>query len=380
MKILIISEYFPSGKDLKFSGGVEARTYFLAKNLAKHHQVHVVTSRLPGTKLNEKLSRINIHRVGKIKAYQANAHIVSIFSLISFIFEAVRVGSNLNPEIVDGGNFISHFIAKRIAQKNKIPAVYWYPDVFIGQWIKTSGLISGFFGWILEKYNLSTKPECFVSISSQTTKKLINNHVNPKIIKTIPCGVEPEEFRQKINKETPPVIVCINRLVPYKHVEDIIWAHALLIKKNIKCSLKIIGTGQEEAKLTNITKMLGLKKTIHFYKNLPRNELIRFIKSSTVLCSASTVEGFGINIIEAASCGVPYVLSNIEIFKEITKDGQGGLFFKTRNIKDLASQLTTLLASKSIYKKKQKEALNLAKSYDWKKVSIETEKVYISLI
>lgn len=380
MKILIISEYFPSGKDLKFSGGVEARTYYLAKNLAKHHQVHVVTSRLPRTKSNEKLSRIYIHRVGKIKTYQANAHIVSIFSLISFIFEAVKIGSHLNPEIVDGGNFISHFIAKRIAQKNKIPVVYWYPDVFIGQWIKTSGFISGTFGWILEKYNLRTKADYFISISNQTTKKLINNHINSKIIKTIPCGVESGEFKQKINKEKPPVIVCISRLVPYKHVEDIIWAYALLVKKNIRCSLKIIGSGQREAKLKNITQMLSLKKTIHFYKNLPRKELIRFIKTSTVLCSASTVEGFGINVIEAAASGVPYVISNIEIFKEITKNGQGGLFFKTRNIKDLASQLSTLLVSKSIYKNKQKEALNLAKSYDWKKISVQTEKVYKSLI
>ena len=31
----MITEFFPTGKDLKFSGGVEARTFFVAKYLAK---------------------------------------------------------------------------------------------------------------------------------------------------------------------------------------------------------------------------------------------------------------------------------------------------------------------------------------------------------
>lgn len=380
MKILLISEYFPKGKSLVFSGGVEARTFYVAKHLAKKHQVHVITSKLKGTKSQEKFFGINIHRVGQSRNYQANAHAVSIFSLISFTKEAIKIGISLNPDIVDGGNFICHFIAKRISQKNKIPVVFWYPDVFIGQWLKTSGLISGFSGWILEKYNLFTKADCFISISKQTSTKLIKNHINSSIIKTIPCGIDLKEFKSMISRETPPVITCINRLVPYKNVEDIIWAYAFIVKNNIRCSLKIIGTGQEEVKLKKITLMLGLKKTIHFYKNLPRKELIKLLKSSTVLCSASTVEGFGINIIEAAASGAPYVLSNIKVFKEITKNGKGGLFFKINDIKDLASKLTYFLQDKAIYKRKQSEALNLAKYYDWEKVSRETEDIYKSLI
>lgn len=380
MKILLISEYFPKGKDLIFSGGVEARTFYIAKNLAKKHEVHVITSKLHGTKSQENLFGINVHRVGQTRSYQANAHIASIFSLISFTKEAIRFGINLNPDIVDGGNFICHFIAKRISQKNKIPSVFWYPDVFIGSWLKTSGVISGTFGWILEKYNLYTKADGFISISNETTNKLIINGVSTKIIKTIPCGVDLKEFGSISIKEKPPTIICINRLVPYKNVEDIIWAYALIVKNNIKSSLRIVGTGQDEAKLKSIVKMLNLKKSVHFSKNHPRRELIKLLKSSSILCSASDIEGFGINVIEAAASGVPYVLSRIKVFREITKNGKGGEFFKSNDIKELSAKLTNLLQDNQLYKKKQKEALNLAKLYDWQKISQETEKVYKALL
>ncbi len=378
MKILILSEYFPSGKELKLSGGVETRNYYVAKNLSKHNKVTIIASNIYGQKQKENASGINIIRVGKKRDY--NATTGSILDRLIFVKKAINKGKSLDVDIVEGTNFITHLIAKRISQKNKIPVVYWYPDVFIGQWFKTSGAIGGTFGWFLEKYNLLNKANIFISISKQTTNKLIKNRISSKIIKTIPCGIEPGEFKQKIVKVSPQVIICISRLVPYKNIEDLIWAYALLAKKNIKCSLKIVGTGPEEQKLRNISSMLKLNNSIKFYKNLPRKQFLKLLQTSYILCSTSSVEGFGINVIEAAASGVPYVLSNLGVFNEITKKGLGGLFFKTRDVKDLADQLEVLLTDKYLYRKKQKEALSLAKTYDWKKISFETAKIYQSLI
>ena len=42
--ILIFAEYFPSLEEDEITGGVESRSYYLAKELAKKHQVTVVTT------------------------------------------------------------------------------------------------------------------------------------------------------------------------------------------------------------------------------------------------------------------------------------------------------------------------------------------------
>src|SRR3989344_6269772 len=131
MKILLISEFFPTGKDLKFSGGVETRTYYVGKHLAKKHEVFVVCSHQPGAKRKETIEGINIIRVGPTILYNAGSGKIHLIKLLGFIMSSIKVGKKLKPDIADGGNFIAHTIAKQISTGLKIPLVFWYPDVFI---------------------------------------------------------------------------------------------------------------------------------------------------------------------------------------------------------------------------------------------------------
>lgn len=380
MKILLVTEFFPSGKDLKFSGGVEARTFFLAKYLAKRHKVLVICSREKNTKYYEKFAGINIYRVGPFVKYDAGANFFSIKTKIGFIFSAIKAGAELKPDIVDGGNFIANFIAKQIAKKNKIPVVFWYPDVFIRNWIRTSGLFAGLAGSILEKINLLRSADYFIAISNSTKNKLLKLNVPSQKISVIPCGVELAEFKFSIPKSKTTTLICISRLVSYKRINDLIWAFALIHKKNKKLKLKIIGRGPEKKKLQNICKMLKISRNVSFKSNLSRKELIKNIKSSYLFCLPSKVEGFGVSVIEAAAAGVPYVISNIDVFKEITKNGQGGLFFKVGNINNFASKIKNLISDKNLYRKKVVESSQLVKNYKWTDIAQKTESIYLSQI
>lgn len=371
MRILLISEFFPTGKDLKFSGGVEARTYFVGKEIAKRHTVYVITSRTPGTKDRETINKINVIRVGKTRNYRASAG--AILSRINFIKEAISKGKNVDADVVDGSNFITHFIAKRIASCRKIPVIAWYPDVWVGHWYSNAGL-SGLFGELLERINLRSKFDAYISISKVTAQKL-KKFVEGKIY-VIYCGVNTSEFKAKSEKFSLPTVVCISRLTSYKRVEDLVWAFANLIKKGTKMSLLIIGQGPEEKKLRRIIQMLKLNKYVIFKRNLPRRALIQCLKSSYAFCLPSEVEGFGISVIESMAAGIPYVVSDIPVFKEITQNGKGGLIFKTGNIIDLTKKLDNLLVDKDLYTRKLKEGRHLARNYSWHNVAVQTEKIY----
>ena len=188
------------------------------------------------------------------------------------------------------------------------------------------------------------------------------------------------EFQHKGIKFDTPTVICVSRLTKYKKIEDLIWAFASIVKSGRKANLLIIGRGPQENKLKEIVKMVNLYNHITFKSNLSRTELVKYFKSSHVFCLPSAVEGFGISVIEASAAGIPYIVSDIDVFKEITRNGQGGLLFKLGNIHDLVSKLDKLLSDKKFYGKKSKEALKLSKIYDWKQISKETEKVYKSLI
>ena len=76
------------------------------------------------------------------------------------------------------------------------------------------------------------------------------------------------------------------------------------------------------------------------------------------------------------AANVPYVCSDIEVLKEVTKNGIGGLIFKNRNHKDLAEKIQQLIKNKKLYSKKITEAKKEIKEYDWKIISEEEEEIY----
>lgn len=375
MRILFVTEFFPSGKDLRFSGGVEARTYFVAKELAKKHKVHVIAAKTPGAKPFEKINNIRIYRAGKTRNYSASAgHLIS---RIRYIISAINLGRSLDVDIVDGGNYISHFIAKKISQKKRIPAVAWYPDVWLANWIKNAG-IYGIFGEILERYNIKSGFNAYIAISSQTAKKL--RKYTTKKVKIIYCGVDKKEFTAKAVKFRNPTIICVSRLAKYKNIKTLIYAFGLLSLKLNRSRLIIVGTGPEEKNLKFQTAAMNLSKKVDFLSNLPRSNLISLFQSSHIFSLPSLVEGFGIATIEAAAAGLPYVNSDIPIQREITKGALGGFLASPLNPNEFSQKFLSLLTNEKLYLKKSSNAESLAGYYDWNNITTQTLKVYENLV
>lgn len=357
MKILLVTEFFPQNKKRIFTGGVEARTYYLWKYLKQNHSVEVISR--PAT--------------------QVSVSFLSVFSRLIFIIEAIIKGISCNADIVEGSNFVSYIPAFIIAKIKKIPAVAWYPDVFIGSWIQKFGFV-GIFGEITERISLALPWDHIIALSNQTKHKLIKAGINAKKISVVYAGIDKNEMVSiKIKKNNNPTLICISRLVSYKRVGDLIKAFSIVRKKISNTNLIIIGTGPQEKKLKQFAKKLNLKN-ITWKKHVTRKNLLKHLKQSHLLCHPSIVEGFGLVTLEALTSGVPYINADITINREITHNGKGGLLFKPKNPGSLAKQIIMLLTNKQLYKKKIIEGKQLLSRYSWKKSAQETRIIYIACI
>ncbi|OIN89586.1 hypothetical protein COW80_03525 [Candidatus Beckwithbacteria bacterium CG22_combo_CG10-13_8_21_14_all_01_47_9] len=158
-------------------------------------------------------------------------------------------------------------------------------------------------------------------------------------------------------------IICVARLVKTKRIDQLIKAAAWL-----KDNLMVVGNGPQEKCLKQLAG-----NRVKFFKNLPRKELIRRLKQADIFCLPSVVEGFGIATIEAMACGLPCVLADIPVNREVTHNGQGAVFFEPENINDLAEKLKLI---RRLCRQKRTEALVLAKTYSWNRIYRETKAVY----
>lgn len=377
MKILIITEYFPSSEKCDIKGGVEARAFYLAKNLAKKHEVTVITSFDAGTVQNETISGINVIRCGKKRKYSQGGNFVD---RVSFISSAIKIGKRLDLDIVDGYNFISYISAYKISKFLHIPRVATYHDVWLGEWIKNVGLINGIMGELLERYILSKKWDKFIAVSKYTKQKLKNNGIRKDNISVIYNGINLEKYVQSNDKEENTVCY-VGRLVKYKKVDDLINAINIVRTDIPNIKLNIIGSGPEEKNLKKLVIEKNLENNVKFLGFLKsHSEVMDYLKHAKVFSLPSIVEGFGMVTIEAIACGTPYVNSKIPPTVEITRNGLGGILYEPENTLELSDSIKSLLKDDKLYLKKQTECKTLSKNYDWNGLSNSLENEYLKII
>jgi glycosyltransferase involved in cell wall biosynthesis len=380
MNLLFITEFFPVDDNLQFSGGVEAHNFYLFKELAKKHQVTVICRWGLNQTKQKKTWGMEIIRLGK-KQSRIDSGISTIPDRVFFMWQSFWFGKQLNFDIVQGNNFTCYPSAFLLGLFQKKPAIAWYPDVFLGKWVKLTNPVSGLLGATAEKIYLSLNWKKIISLSYSTTEKLLKQNVDLQRVTTIPGGVDVSFFsRTKAAKNKVFTICCVARLVSYKRIDLLIKAAAILQKKGINFQIEIIGEGPEDFSLKLLAQNLEVEKKIKFRKNLSRLELANTLKRAQLFCLPSEQEGFGLVVIEAASAGLPYIVSDIKVFKEVTNNGQGGLFFKRGNEVDLAHKLAIVINNKSLLQKLGLQALKLAKKYDWKNVAVEFEKTYYKIL
>ncbi len=328
LKIVFISEFFPTTSSLDLHGGVEIRTFIIARELARSHRVTVICSKEKDKPINQILEHISIHRVGRVTRYTQEGRILDrlIFIVASFL-HALK----LDFDLVEGSGIlglIPAFFAAKVKNKKKVAFV---PDLF------NTSLVG-----IVEKLIINNYWDKIITISEVVKKKLESRGVkSEKITVIFPPVISNPNI--KVTKTNYPSLSVVARLVKYKGLDDIIEATAQVVKQYPHILVKVVGEGPEKAKLLTKIQELNLEdniKLLGFIKD--HNDVLKIIKSSWIYLSASRFEGFGISLAEAMSLKVPFVVADTPVYHEITENS-GGFFYLPRHPQILAEKILKIL-------------------------------------
>lgn len=369
MNILWLTEFFPESEIGEITGGVESRCFFVHKHLSTF-----------GEKVEIIGKRTNGKRWAHLSFFTIPRGIVFYLQLIKDTF--VKISKYKKFDIVEGTNYTTYPLAWVVGRLIGAKVVFWYPDVFLGSWMKNIGP-AGVIGELVERIVLLLPVDKYIAISETTKEKLVKAGVKKNKIEIVYCGVDEEEIEKiksgRIKKKFD--LSTVSRLVSYKRISDLISAIHMLSSKHPNISAVIVGQGPEKKSLEEMVKHLGIQSRIIFLGHI-RNHLdvLETVSSSRIFCFPSEAEGFGISTIEAAALGVPSVLSNIAVLREISRDGQSGLIFEKGDPSDLAKKIELLLTDNALYQKKSQAAMNLSKQYSWGKIAKQTLAIYKELL
>ncbi len=124
-------------------------------------------------------------------------------------------------------------------------------------------------------------------------------------------------------------------------------------------------------------KMSAKEPDIHFVGFVSGVEKEELLTNALVFVLPSSLEGFPIALLEAKSCGLFCLVSDISPHREAIREGREGLFFRAGDVADLASKLLSALEDKegpSLMKRKAGEKTR--KAGLWAEACAQTERVY----
>jgi glycosyltransferase involved in cell wall biosynthesis len=103
--------------------------------------------------------------------------------------------------------------------------------------------------------------------------------------------------------------------------------------------LKVLGTGNLEHELQAYARQSGLSN-VEFCGHRSQRDVFTALKGAAFLIFPSQwYETFGLGIVEAYSCGVPVIASQLGAMSEIVKDGESGLLFRPEDPADLTAKI-----------------------------------------
>ncbi|MGE0395437.1 MAG: glycosyltransferase family 4 protein [Kofleriaceae bacterium] len=375
MNVLLLTEYFPRSEHCEVRGGVEARSFYLAREIARHHRVDVICAREPGQGVEEELAGVRVHRTGPVREYKQAG---SLAVRGAFLVEAIRAARKIDADIVDSYNFLAYVAATQIAREKDIPRVATYHDVWLGEWIRNLGLVSGIVGEVVERYVLAHRWDQIIANSEYTRQKLAAAGARAAGMEVVYNGIALDAFEQvRVPRAMRPTVCYVGRLVRYKRVNDLIDAIHILRARVPDVKLEIVGSGPDAGRLAAQVSRLGLENHVEFHGFVQKHhDVLEVMARSHVLCLPSAVEGFGMAIVEAMACGTPVVASALEPIREVTREGQGALLYPCGDVAALADHLTTMLTDTALHSRYVIDARALAADYDWRPLAAKVERIY----
>jgi glycosyltransferase involved in cell wall biosynthesis len=153
------------------------------------------------------------------------------------------------------------------------------------------------------------------------------------------------EENDTVGLPSSPLIVTVGSLIEQKRHKTLIEALPTVHKSVPDASLIVVGTGPRERELKERAATAGVADSVEFTGYLPtREDVYRTVAAADVFSIASGWEGFCVAVVEAMACGLPTVVSDIEVFREVV--GSKGLFAPVGDPSQFATRLVELLEDK----------------------------------
>jgi len=238
---------------------------------------------------------------------------------------------------------------------------------------------------------VARKADHVVTVSDYSKNQIVDwLGISESKITVIPCGVgqeftpastETDSLRPgEIPGVESPFLLYVGNLKPHKNVSTLLRAFAQVRKKNkLRHSLLIVGDDPRwKSFVVEECFRLGIRDCTNLVPYVPQSLLPRVYAAADLLVMPSTLEGFGLPVLEAMACGTPVIASNAASLPQV--GGDAALYFDPASTEELATQIERILESRGLRDGLRHKGIQRAKQFSWQASARRHLELYCQLL
>lgn len=170
--------------------------------------------------------------------------------------------------------------------------------------------------------------------------------------------------------------LAVGTVEPRKNLITLLRAYKRLLDAGCRePRLVIVGPkGWKYNPIMEYIKEHGLEERVVFTGYVPDERLPALYNRARALVYPSIYEGFGLPLVEAMSCGIPVIASNLSSIPEIV--GDAGLLFPPTDAEQLAGLMKDIWNDHGLHGQYAQKALERSRRFSWERTARETLEVY----
>ncbi|OGY16934.1 MAG: hypothetical protein A2785_02245 [Candidatus Chisholmbacteria bacterium RIFCSPHIGHO2_01_FULL_49_18] len=346
------------------AGGAEVLTHEIARRLNdRGHKITLITGRFPGGKEQDDDDGVRILR----PAYFSPTNAISYVRWISFLlatlvtYKREEAGIDVVIEHVHGLPMLISVFAKK--------PVFLFPhEVANDIWFMEVPFPGNVLGFVLERVYLSLFRNFPFLVNSPSTAADVRAHGIKRIFTITPGISKPPRTLQPKNPR--PTFIVLGRITPMKRLQAVVDGVSKLGNRQVL--LHIVGGGKPRPvqNLVLYVRKTGMSGQVRFHGFVGEKRKFDLLSQSWALLSTSLREGWGINVLEAASVGTPTIAYRVPGIRDSVVNGKTGILVSP-NSAALASALQTFMRDQKLRESLSRNARSHSQKFTWDRTTDE---------
>lgn len=183
-----------------------------------------------------------------------------------------------------------------------------------------------------------------------------------------------DHFKRAICPNDEKVVVHVSNFREVKRVPEVVTIFKKILDGGVDAKLLLVGDGPDRQKAEKKCREYGICSKVRFLGKQDQVEEVLSIADLFLIPSGN--ETFGLAALEALSCSVPVISSDIGGLPELIKHGETGYLCELDDVDCMADYGVQILSDDELFDRLSKNARKRAKEYEISNVVTQYESYY----